>query len=212
MSEECQSPAQPQTCPCLAIESHHLDPNPWTPKSCCALTVSLGFLKPWTESHRVIASGHKTANPPREPAVPWALISEQCWPFTQLQDLKSIPVLHSGLWGLSEAASSLLYHSPFLDCCPCSLLTETVARYTQPAHSPESHLSPPGPPVMLQQGQSPPPHSHALLSHGPCKATTTCVPTSHPILSPSLSPGRCLLSGDGAALCAPLGQPHGELS
>lgn len=57
MLEESQSPAQPQTWPCLVKEPHHLDPSPWSSKICCALTVISGLLEPWIEGHRVMVSG-----------------------------------------------------------------------------------------------------------------------------------------------------------
>lgn len=167
MLEKCQSPAQPQTCPCLAMEPHHLDSNPWTPKSCCALTVSLGFPDPWIEAHRVAVSGHKTTNPSQGPAFPWTLISPQHWPFTRPQALKSIPLSHSGLWGLSGVVSNLLCYNPFLDCCPCFCFASWNSSVMHPAHSPGPDFSPPGTSVMLQQGWSPPPDS--LPSHGPCQ-------------------------------------------
>lgn len=59
---ECRCPAQPQTWPCLAMEPHHLDPSPWTPKPCCVLTVSLGLPERCIEGHRVVVSGQKTTN------------------------------------------------------------------------------------------------------------------------------------------------------
>ena len=46
-------------------------------------------------------------------------------------------------------------------------------------------------------------HSPALASHGPCQAGPTCRPMPQPSLTPSLSPGRCLISETGAALVPP---------
>lgn len=106
MSGPWQSPAWPQTCPCLAMEPHNLKLNPWTLKYCCSLIVNLGLLGQWIDGRRAMVSDCETTNPPHGPAFPCVLISLHCWLFTQPQALKLIPLSHSGLWGLSGGLKS----------------------------------------------------------------------------------------------------------
>lgn len=179
MLGDSQPPAQPQTWHCLVKEPHHLDPNPWTSKLCCTLTVISGLLEPWIEGHRVIVSGLWLQTLLRHQASPWALTSPKCWPFTQSQALKSISLLHSGLSGLSGVASSLLSHSPFLDCCPCFYFTPRSSLLTHPSCSQPRTLfqQPPGPPPLVTTG----PAGLHILTAMPCPVMApqrSCQPCS----------------------------------
>lgn len=164
MLGDSQPPAQPQTWHCLVKEPHHLDPNPWASKLCCALTVISGLLEPWIEGHRVIVSGLWLQTLLRHQPLPGL------WP-PQSAD----PSLNPRLWSQSPFCTQVCRACqgwPQVSCAIALSLTavlaftslpEAVSWHTHPAHSPGLCFSnPQDHPHQSQQGQQ------VSISSQPC--------------------------------------------